>query len=70
MAAPDGSSTTAFTLPAGFRPPATVYLRTSMCSSSEGRIYILSNGTVNVQPENAATDATCFTSLEGVWFGL
>jgi len=70
MAAPDGSSTTAFTLPAGFRPPATVYLRTSMCSSSEGRVNISAGGVVSVQAENVATDATCFTSLEGVWFGL
>jgi hypothetical protein len=70
IGAPDGSQTLVGTLPAQFRPPATVYLRTSMCASSEGRIYIKSDGTVNVQPETNATDATCFTSLEGLFYGL
>jgi len=68
MGAPDGSPSTTFTLPSAYRPPATVWLRTSMCGATEGRIYIDSTGVANVQAETAATDATCFTSLEGVWF--
>ena len=74
IAAPNGSATTVFTMPAGFRPPATVWLRVSMCNAgagaTEGRIYIMPTGVAVAQPETNATDATCFTSLEGLWFGL
>jgi hypothetical protein len=64
--------TNAFTIPAGFRPSATVYVSTDMNASAPGRVIISSAGAVTLQPANgvATTVATQFTSLEGVWYPL
>jgi hypothetical protein len=64
----DGSSTSLFTLPAGFRPPTTVYVAVDLCGSTKGRLIIQPTGEVSVQAENSFADAQCFTSLEGASF--
>ena len=57
-----------FTLPAGFRPTGLVYVPVDLCGAAKGRLQISADGTVQIQAFNAITDATCFTSLEGVSF--
>ena len=63
-----GTSTVAFTLPAGFRPATAVYIPVDMCNSTNGRLVIQTTGVVNVQAENAFANAQCFTSLDGASF--
>ena len=65
-----GGSTSLFTVPVGFRPSTNVWLPVTLCNSQFGRIYIGTDGAVSVQAEVSVDDATCFTSLEGVTFGL
>jgi hypothetical protein len=61
----------AFTLPPGARPSTSVWVPVTMCSAAGGRLNIAANtGEVTLQAEHWASDATCFTSLEGVRFGL
>jgi hypothetical protein len=63
-----GTNVAPFTLPAGLRPPANVYLPADGVDAAKVRIYIASTGLVNVYPQGVATDSTEFTSLEGVSF--
>jgi hypothetical protein len=65
-----GSNASAFTLPVGMRPSTNVYVTADMCSATKGRVLISSSGTVTPQAQGAFTNAQCFTSLEGVSFGL
>ena len=65
-----GTSSVAITLPAGWRPPFNTYVSVDMCNGKQGRVLIQPNGTVTVQPKGPFSDAQCFTSLEGVEFGL
>jgi hypothetical protein len=59
-----------FTLPSGAKPSVTVRLPVGLCDASIGRINIDPSGSVFVEAEGGATtNATCFTSLEGVRFG-
>jgi hypothetical protein len=63
-----GTSAVAFTLPPAFRPHATVYLAVDMCNATNGRIFIAPNGVATVQAETNFSNASCFTSLDGVSF--
>jgi hypothetical protein len=60
-----------FTLPAKFRPAATVYVPVDMCNGTNGRLQITPDGTVTVQQEaSGLSDASCFTSLDGATYVL
>ncbi len=63
-----GTNLSAFTLPAGLAPPASLWIPADGYSSAKVRLYVASTGAVSVQALNATTDATQFTSLEGVSF--
>jgi hypothetical protein len=66
-----GTSLQPFVLPVGFRPSVEVYTPVDLCSGKIGRFHISTNGNVSIDIEGSVvTDATCFTSLEGVSFGL
>jgi hypothetical protein len=65
-----GTSTAAFTLPIGMRPPTSVYVSVDMFGGSKGRLNILSSGAVAVQAQGAFSDAQQFTSLDGVSFAI
>jgi hypothetical protein len=67
----NGTATGIFTLPPEIRPFKTAYVNVDLCGSTRGRVFITSSGVVTVQPQSGNfSDASCFTSLEGVWFGL
>jgi hypothetical protein len=68
--ATSGTTTTIFTLPAAFRPTAQVWIPVTLCDSAGGRVVVQTDGTMYVEAETKVTDATCFTSLDGVTFGL
>jgi hypothetical protein len=58
-----------FTLPAPFRPAATVYVPVDLCGATNGRLVIQPSGAVSVDAENGNfANAQCFTSLDGAWF--
>lgn len=63
-----GTAATAFTLPAAFRPHATVFLAVDMCNATNGRLIISANGVATVEAETSFSNAQCFTSLDGVSF--
>ena len=62
-----GSSFTAFNLSATFRPNKLVYVVTNECGAAPGRLIIFPDGHVYVD-HDTPSDATCFTSLDGVTF--
>jgi hypothetical protein len=64
----NGSASTAFVLPAGYRPATNVYVPVDMCNATNGRLFIQPNGTVSVQAETSFSNAQCFTSLDGASF--
>ena len=64
----NGTISTAFTLPAAFRPHAIVYLTVDMCNATNGRLIIDTSGVATVQAETSFSNAQCFTSLDGVSF--
>lgn len=68
--ATDGVDPTAFVLPPGMRPNKNVYIPVDLCDAHNGRLFIRSNGSVDVQSEGAFSEAQCFTSLEGASFAL
>ena len=56
-------------LPGGFLPAASIYTPVDMCGATKGRLDIAPDGSVYVEAEGSVTtNATCFTSLEGVSF--
>lgn len=58
-----------FVLPAAFRPVTDVYVAADLCGATNGRLFIHTDGTVTIQAENVAnSNATCFTSLDGISF--
>jgi hypothetical protein len=61
-----GTTSTPFTIPAGFRPSTRVYLPLDLCSAHKGRLVIEPSGFVTLYSEGPFSDATCFTSLDGV----
>lgn len=60
----------ALTLPSGFRPSSTVYVRVDLVNAKKGRLTIATDGSVYVGAEDVWRDAQSFTSLEGVAFSL
>jgi hypothetical protein len=58
----------AFVLPPGFRPSKFVNVPVDMCNSTMGELNIAPSGVTQVISAGANTDATCFTSLDGVSF--
>jgi hypothetical protein len=76
ISSPSGTTgTMLFTLPAGLRPAASVWTPLGLCSGKKGRLNISSSGVVYLNIYSGTgggtmDDATCFTSLEGVSFGL
>src|SRR5258708_2349353 len=58
----------AFVLPPGFRPSKYVDVPVDMCDSARGELNIAPSGVTQVISAGATTDATCFTSLDGVSF--
>jgi len=68
-AAANGTSGTILTLPPGMRPTASVYAGVDLCGAAKGRVIVSTNGDVTVTAgEGAFSNASCFTSLEGVFF--
>jgi hypothetical protein len=64
-----GTNPVPFTLPAAFRPAATVEIQVDLCDATNGRLQIQRNGVVTVQAAGGAfSNAACFTSLDGAWF--
>lgn len=57
-----------FTLPVGMRPATDVYLSIGLCNAIKGRLYIQPSGLTQVFTVGPFSDATCFTSLDGVSF--
>jgi hypothetical protein len=65
-----GSNGTIFTLPAALRPASNVFLPVDLCGGKKGRLTVTGGGSATVSSVGAGlgSDATCFTSLEGVTF--
>jgi hypothetical protein len=60
----------AFVLPPGFRPSKFVNVPVDMCNATGGELNIAPNGVTQVISQGATSNATCFTSLDGVSFAL
>ena len=60
----------AFVLPPGFRPSKYVSVPVDMCNATMGELNIAPSGVTQVISAGANSDATCFTSLDGVSFAL
>lgn len=65
-----GTSTTIGTLPVGMRPPKTVQLPTVVYGPTTGTLTITSGGVMTITNPGGLTNATLFTSLDGVSFGI
>jgi hypothetical protein len=65
-----GTTMDPFAIPAGLQPTSYVYVPVDMFAASKGRLNIAPTGAVTVQPYGATTDATSFTSLEGVSYAV
>jgi hypothetical protein len=63
-----GTNPQAFTLPAGFRPTHNVIVPVDLNNSNKGHLIIGPSGVVTVFAEGSQSDATSFTSLDGVSF--
>jgi hypothetical protein len=64
-----GTNQVPFTLPAGFRPATTVYVKVSLGNAANGRLQIAPSGVVTVQAEGGIwSNAQSFTSLDGASF--
>lgn len=58
-----------FILPTALRPHHTVYVTISLCKGINGRLEIVPDGSVVVEPENNDfAQAKCLASLDGVSF--
>jgi hypothetical protein len=69
--ATNGTNPVPFTLPSAFRPAAVVFVSVNLCNATGGRLQIEPTGVVTVEAEGGAfSNAACFTSLDGVSFGL
>jgi hypothetical protein len=60
----------AFVLPPAFRPAKYVNVPVDMCDATSGELNIAPTGVTEVISQGANTNATCFTSLDGVSFAL
>ncbi len=63
-----GTNSQAFTLPAGFWPSHYVVVPVDLNNANKGDLLIGPNGVVSVFAEGSPSDATSFTSLDGVSF--
>ena len=64
-----GTNEEAFVLPSAFRPSHDLYVKADMCGATNGRLYITTSGSVNVEaPTGGWGNAQCFTSLDGASF--
>jgi hypothetical protein len=63
-----GVNSQPFTLPVSLRPVTNVYVPIDLCGATKGRLFIQTNGAVNVQAEGPFSNAQCFTSLDGASF--
>jgi hypothetical protein len=63
-----GTSLVPFTLPAGFRPAADVFVPIDLCNATNGLLAIKPDGAAVVFVQGSWTNAQCFTSLDGVSF--
>jgi hypothetical protein len=68
--ATSGTNTQAFLLPEKFRPAGPTWIEADLCSGAQGGIYVGPDGWVYVLAEKNNSSAFCFTSLEGVQFGI
>jgi hypothetical protein len=64
-----GTNAVAFNVPASARPLTDVYVPIDLCNATNGRLHITPAGVVSVQAETSFSNAQCFTSLDGVWYG-
>ncbi|HET7016925.1 MAG TPA: hypothetical protein VFI65_23580 [Streptosporangiaceae bacterium] len=60
----------AFVLPPAFRPSKYVNVPVDLCDSARGELNIAPTGVTEVISSGKMSDATCFTSLDGVSFSL
>ena len=60
----------AFVLPAGFRPSKNINVPVDMCDATSGELAIAPTGVTEVISQGKLSNATCFTSLDGVSFAL
>lgn len=60
----------AFILPPAFRPSKNVNVPVDMCDATGGELNIAPTGVTEVISGGASSNATCFTSLDGVSFAL
>ena len=58
----------AFVLPPGFRPAKYVNVPVDMCNATSGELAIAPTGVTEVISQGLLSNATCFTSLDGVSF--
>jgi hypothetical protein len=66
-----GTSSTLFTLPDVMKPLKAAYVPADLFGGTNGRLYISTSGTVSVETAGGPfSNATGFTSLEGVSFSL
>jgi hypothetical protein len=63
-----GTAGVVFQLPTALRPSSIVYVTVDLCNGRKGRLQFTTDGTTWVETNGAFSDATCFTSLEGVTF--
>jgi hypothetical protein len=68
--ATSGTNTLAFVLPPQSSPGRYVYIPVNLCGATKGRLVIYPSGEVHVQAEKSFSNAQCFTSLDGAWFGV
>jgi hypothetical protein len=68
--ATSGTNPDPFTLPTAARPKTDVYIPIDLCNATNGRLHITPAGVVDVEAEGGTfSNAQCFTSLDGAWFG-
>ena len=60
----------AFVLPPAFRPAKNVVVPVDMCNATSGELAIAPTGVTQVISQGYLSNATCFTSLDGVSFAL
>jgi hypothetical protein len=66
-----GSSADLFQLPSTMRPSGNVFIPITLCDAAKGRLYVNTQGWVQVQEEGAEFwRAQCFTSLDGASFAI
>jgi hypothetical protein len=67
----NGTNSILFTLPEALRPLKTAYVATDLFGGTNGRLFISTDGSVSVETASGPfSNATGFTSLEGVSFSL